>query len=141
MSTADEVPEDVRAFLTQHVESYEQLQILLLLQRERTDWTAQGLSERMKVSLPLIAAALASLQSRAVVECGPASCGAPDTGDSPAAALDKTIERLASVYADRPIAVIRLMSANAIERVRTAALRTFVDAFILRKLRKGNDRG
>jgi hypothetical protein len=38
---ADEVPEAVRAFLYDHIESYEHLEILLLLQRERAEtWTA-----------------------------------------------------------------------------------------------------
>lgn len=42
---ADEVPEDVRAFLYDHIESYEHLEILLLLQRERSEtWTAAALS-------------------------------------------------------------------------------------------------
>ena len=59
----DEVPEDVRAFLYDHIESYEQLEILLLLQRERSETrTAERLSSRLKVSLSLAAPArLASI--------------------------------------------------------------------------------
>jgi hypothetical protein len=64
------------------------------------------------------------------------------TGGSRAAGLEMTIARLATVYAARPIEIIRLMTSNAIERVRTAALRTFVDAFVLRKDKdKDNDNG
>ena len=49
---------------------------------------------------------------------------------------EATIERLARAYKDQPMPVIKLMSANAIERVRTAALRTFADAFLIRKDKK-----
>lgn len=47
------------------------------------------------------------------------------------------MSRLASVYTSRPIDIMRLMSANAIERVRTAALRTFAEAFVIRKDGRG----
>jgi len=52
-------------------------------------------------------------------------------------AVEATIDRLAAAYRENPIPIIKLMSANAIERLRTAALRTFADAFILRKDKNG----
>ena len=53
--------------------------------------------------------------------------------------LDAAAGRLDREYAERPIRIIQLMSANAIERVRTAALHTFADAFVLKK--KDSDGG
>ena len=53
--------------------------------------------------------------------------------------LDTAVGRLEREYAERPILIIQLMSANAIERLRTAALHTFADAFVLKK--KDKDRG
>ena len=50
----------------------------------------------------------------------------------------ETLARLVEVYEEQPIEIIKLMSANAIERVRTAALRAFADAFVLHK---GKDNG
>ena len=129
----DEVPEDVRVFLSQYIDSYEQLELLLLLRREGSEWTAQDLCPRLKISLPLTEAALSALHSRGLLQSsvGP---GAPYYRPmSRADGFDETMSRLASVYASQPIQIIRLMSANAIERVRTAALRTFVDAFVFRK--------
>jgi hypothetical protein len=128
----EEVPEDVRAFLSRYIDSYDQLEILLLLRRERSDWTAEDLRSRVKVSLSQIEAALAALCSHGLVQAvSPEkshyiAVSRPD-------ALDETISRLAGIYASRPIEIIRLMSTNAIERVRTSALRAFVDAFVLRK--------
>ncbi len=46
---------------------------------------------------------------------------------------------LERAYAERPILIIQLMSANAIERLRNVALHTFADAFVLNK--KDKDRG
>jgi hypothetical protein len=53
--------------------------------------------------------------------------------------IDAAAGRLDREYAERPIRIIQLMSANAIDRVRTAALHTFADAFVLKK--KDTDRG
>jgi len=50
----------------------------------------------------------------------------------------ETLARLVEVYEEQPIEIIKLMSTNAIERVRTAALRAFADAFVLHK---GKDNG
>jgi hypothetical protein len=52
--------------------------------------------------------------------------------------VEGTISRLIAAYREYPIPIIKLMTANAIERLRTAALRTFADAFLLRK---DKDRG
>ena len=70
---------------------------------------------------------------RPVTELSAAS-GAPDAARyayrpvSPD--LDAAMARLEREHAGRPARIIQLMSANAIERVRTAALRTFADAFV-----------
>jgi hypothetical protein len=133
MSQSEDVPEDVRAFLSEHIQSYEQLEILLLLRREKMDWTAQRLSSHLKISPSLTEAALSELHSRGLVDSPLGASQVRYTGGSRLPDLEVTMGRLASVYAARPIEIIRLMTANAIERVRTAALRTFVDAFVVRK--------
>jgi hypothetical protein len=52
---------------------------------------------------------------------------APDNAQTAA-----TVDRLARLYAERPVEVIKQMSANAIERLRYSAARAFSDAFIFR---------
>src|SRR5665213_1412496 len=133
MSQTDDVPEDVRTFLSERIESYEQLEILLLLRRQNTGWTVQRLSSHLKISPSLTEAAVADLLSRGLVDSPLGPSQVRYTGGSRGPELEVTIARLADVYAARPIEIIRLMTANAIERVRTAALRTFVDAFVLRR--------
>ncbi len=139
MSGTDDLPEDVRALLHEHIESYEQLEILLLLRRERYEqWTEEGLSARLRVRAELIETALAALKASGLIE----AAGAVPTRFAyrPASSgLDAAAGRLEREYAERPILVIQLMSANAIERLRTAALHTFADAFVLSK--KDKSRG
>ncbi|MGH8296423.1 MAG: hypothetical protein ACRETZ_13165 [Steroidobacteraceae bacterium] len=139
MSDASDLPEDVRALLHEHIESYEQLEILLLLHRERPEqWTGDGLAARLHVQAELIESALMGLRSSGLVE----TIGAAPTRFAyrPASSgLDAAVGRLEREYADRPVLIIQLMSANAIERLRTAALHTFADAFVLKK--KDQDRG
>jgi hypothetical protein len=144
VTCSSDLPEDVRRLLQEHIESYEQLEILLLLRRVRYEaWTSASLATRLRINEALVAPALASLRAAGLL-------GA-DTSDDPAAqppryayrpsssGLDATVGILDREYAERPISIIKLMSANSIERVRTAALHTFADAFVLN--RKDKDRG
>lgn len=141
MSGADELPKDVRALLHEHIESYEQLEVLLLLRRERyEEWTVAGLAARLHVRAELVASALARLEAAslaAITRTTPAPLFAYRPKSS---ALDAAAGRLDREYAERPIRIIQLMSANAIERLRTAALHTFADAFVLKK-KKDDDNG
>jgi hypothetical protein len=139
VSGTDIVPADVRALLHEHIDSYEQLETLLLLRRERYEqWTSAGLAARLRVPGELIETALTGLRASGLVE----AAGAAPTRFAYRAAssgLDAAVGHLEREYAERPILIIQLMSANAIERLRTAALHTFADAFVLNK--KGDDRG
>ena len=139
MSDISDLPADVRALLDEHVESYEQLETLLLLRRERyEEWTIEGLATRLRVRAELIETALAGLKTSGLVEAigaAPARFAYRPTSSG----LDAAAGRLEREYAERPILIIQLMSANSIERLRTAALHTFADAFVLKK--KDKDRG
>ena len=48
-------------------------------------------------------------------------------------ARDAIIGSLERLYRDEPIQIMQLMSANAIERLRTSTIRAFADAFVVRK--------
>jgi hypothetical protein len=137
LTDAGELPEDVRALLHEHIESYEHLETLLLLRRERYEqWTSEGLAARLHVRPELIEAALASLKASGLVE---ATAVVPErfTYRPASSGLEAAVGRLEREYAERPILIIQLMSANAIERLRTAALHTFADSFVLNKKDKG----
>jgi len=132
-----DLPEDVCALLHEHIETYEQLEVLLLLRRERYEkWTVPGLAARLQVRAELIGSALEGLEAAGLV----AVTGAAHFAYRPATSiLDAATGRLDQEYTERPIPIIQLMSTNAIERVRNAALHTFADSFVLKK--KDKDRG
>jgi len=134
VSNAEDLPEDVRALLHEHIESYEQLEVLLLLRRERyEEWTVEGLAARLHVREELVGSALEGLKAGGLV-AATSTAPAPRFAYRPTSSgLDAAAGRLDREYAERPIRIIQLMSANAIERVRTAALHTFADAFVLKK--------
>lgn len=140
MTGADDLPEDVRVLLHEHIESYEQLEILLLLRRERyEEWTIEGLAARLHVREELVGSALDGLKAGGLVAATGAA-PAPRFAYRPTSSgLDAAAGRLDREYAERPVRIIQLMSANAIERLRTAALHTFADAFVLKK--KDDERG
>lgn len=139
MSGISDLPEDVRELLNEHIDSYEQLETLLLLRRERyEEWTVDGLAARLHIHAELVESALAGLKVSGLVEAT-ATTPARFAYRPTSSRLDGASGRLEREYAERPILIIQLMSANSIERLRTATLHTFADAFVLKK--KDKERG
>lgn len=132
--TADELPEDVQRLLRDQIESYEQLELLLLLRTELDrPWTAEALSARLRIPVSLAVAALDELQTVRLVEARPLGAERQYAYVPQSDRVEAALGSLAQAYREHPIPILKQMTANAIERVRTAALRTFADAFILRK--------
>lgn len=131
MSTPD-LPNLVRAFMLEHIDSYEQLEILLLLRLEATEsWSELRISERLGLPVSLTADAVTALIAHGLVTRpggGPRCAFAPRSE-----ALDEAVTELARSYASQRLDIVKLMSSNAIKRMRTDALRAFADAFVLRK--------
>src|SRR5688572_11636355 len=131
------VPAAVRNFLSEHVESYEQLELLLLMRSPpHKDWSFRELTARTQLPPDAVDEALAGLARAGCITRGRSSEGsaryAPRDGVQAA-----VIEDLAQQYQDNRLAIIKLMSANAIERVRTAAIHTFADAFVIGRKKDG----
>ena len=129
-----ELPEDVQKLLRDHIGSYEQLELLLVLRANSdTCWTREALGARLRIPEALVIEALTALGSAGFVGSLTQDGRKGYAYRIHRAEVEATVARLARAYKDQPMSVIKLMSANAIERVRTAALRTFAEAFILRK--------
>jgi len=131
----DDVDEEVREFLRANVRSYEQLEILLALRHAPRDWTLAELTRELHLSDTAAAYAIEALQRSGLIEARSAAGGGvrtfsyTATGNTPARVLDL----VANDLRDRPATLLRVMSAQAVERVRTGAARAFADAFVLRK--------
>lgn len=126
------VDDALREFLRAHLESLEQLVCLVLLHEETRAWTIEDAAARLGMRPDRIEEALDGLVAR--------SLAARASDGFRLARADEhsvVLARLADVYGQAPIEVMKVMSAQAIERVRGGALRAFADAFMLKKKRDG----
>jgi CheY-like chemotaxis protein len=113
------VPADVRAFLTEHIDNWEQLETLLLLrERPQQYFHPEVVADRLRIAAESAAEALYHLAQRGLAEGPPAAIS---YRYRPAAALRQVVDRLAAAHAEDRVALIRVMNANAIERIRRAA--------------------
>jgi predicted transcriptional regulator len=134
-----ELDTDIRRLLFEQVTSYEQLEALLLLHaRPQQQWTVDTVASALHVDAANAAAALDELTSQRLLARqeglpGPDYCYSPAQPETA-----RIVDRLAHAYSQQRLEVVKQMSANAIERVRSSAARTFSDAFIFR--RKKDDR-
>jgi predicted transcriptional regulator len=123
--------EHLRQFLFERVATYEELEILLfLLRKEGQAFSVASIADELGASREDCQAALQNLERQGLL----ARAGEPPKfryapSDS---ALAQRVDELAAAYRDQRILVIQMMSGNAVARVRTAAIRTFADAFQLR---------
>jgi hypothetical protein len=127
----DLLPADVETLLRVHVGSYEHLAVLLQVFREpQKEWSIQELSTTLRIASKLVESALTDL--------GRAKLVLPDETEhsyryAGAGSMDATVAVLAREYADNPVGIVKLLSAGAIKRLRTSALRAFSDAFVIVK--------
>jgi hypothetical protein len=137
-ASQESLPDNVRALLRERIESYEELEALLALERLRgAGLTTVELSAALRVNGPLIEQALRVLETRSLVRSRNAAERPLRYFYAPSnAELDDAVRALAKAYGEQPIRIIQLMSENAIQRLRTGAVRAFADAFILRKDKK-----
>ncbi len=118
------------------VDSYEQLEILLLLHRERASpWTAAQVAGALKISLAAAASSLDELEGRRLLSATGGSERSHRYAPADPGSAD-VVDRLARAYEERRVAVIDLMSANAMSRIRRSALRTFAEAFRVKWTKK-----
>jgi hypothetical protein len=125
------LPEDVRQLVLDHVESFEKLEILMLLREHpETGWTADSVSARLSLSSSSATAALRALHGSRLLDL---RAGAePVFRYAPALPkLARTVEGLAAVWEHDRLSVMKFMATSALERVRFSAVRAFADAFSL----------
>ena len=124
-----DIPEHVERFITDHIDSVELIEVLLLLKRDRSrEWNADEVAQRLYTSPSSAANRLQALRSSRLAEAtdGPQVTTyrwAPATGD-----LERASNDLEQVYAMRRTTVINMIFSKPSEK-----LRTFADAFRLRE--------
>lgn len=131
-STVSALSDEVATFLREKIESVEQLEILLLL-RAQPDrlWTGDSVSTELNIVPSLAGEALEHLcrSNLLDVRVGREHVAfryAPGTSE-----LDRAVHELVRAHREMRVELMRALSANAVQRVRTSAIRMFADAFLV----------
>jgi hypothetical protein len=101
--------------------------------------TAQAAADRLKLPRDVVLEVLEHLCRADLLERRADEQGRSMYGYRPSTAeLTRLVDALTFAFEDERLALVRLMNENAVERVRTAAMRLFADSFVLGK-RRGRD--
>jgi hypothetical protein len=116
--------------LLRRLETYEQLHVLLAVTKDaQRAWSADELQQQTRLSAEGLQDTLRLLTSAGLLE--------PVAGESrwtlaPSAHLQEAAAQLLTTYQDNVLVIVKALTDNALERVRTKALHTFADAFVVR---------
>jgi hypothetical protein len=124
---SEEFPADVGRFITDHLDSVAQLEVLLLLRGDPArGWSTEDVSAALRMTTDMAREQLKVLADRGVLARLPDGVShsyAPATPE-----LRGLIDKLATVYDERRVTVITMIYSKPVDKVRT-----FADAFRLRK--------
>jgi len=120
-----EIPEHVRAFLSLHIDSVVQLELLLYLYKTRGQrWDANALAKELRIDPAWTRGQLEHLCGRKLLACE----GSTYQFQPQDPALDQAVHDLDLLYLTHRVSVIGLIFAKPLEKIRS-----FADAFKLRK--------
>ena len=125
------LPDDVRQFLHQNIDSVEQLEVLLLLWRTpERGWSSEEVATAIYSHPSSIVRRLTLLLGQRLLREREPGCYqyAPHTAE-----LHETVTRVDHMYRERRVAVITLIASKPIETVRA-----FSDAFRIRKKKESD---
>jgi len=133
--TSEEL-EELRLFLRENVAGFEHLETLLFFARsERRAFSSHELAAAVKLPEEALRGALADLmRTSPVIPIGGGDSASYRYAPSPE--FEQQLEKLRTAYDEQRVLVLQLMSANAIERLRSAAARRLADAFHLDRRKK-----
>lgn len=129
------IPPDVLALLRERLAGLEELEVLLLVRGDASrGWAASDVADRLGLPGSSGDAALEQLVKAGLLVIDGGGGGAerryayrPGTRE-----LDAVVTSLAEVYGERRLEVMQILSGQALGRIRSAAARTFADAFLIR---------
>jgi hypothetical protein len=125
----DPIPDEIVRFMQANVETLEQLELLRVLSENPSqEWEIGPLGAQAQADLPAAATHLAALASRGLVTVIIRGSDTLYRHGAGSADLDAKLSQLLQFYKERPVSLIRLVYAQATDR-----LRAFSDAFRVRK--------
>jgi len=121
---AEEFPKDVKEFISQHVHSLAQLEVLLMLHRDQgRSWTPEQITSSLYLERQMVEDLLADLVGRGFAAEENSAFRYKPAGD----VVHGLIERLAKLYQERRVTVISEIFAKPAD-----SARAFAEAFRLR---------
>lgn len=127
--TETSIPEDVKQFMLQHIDSIAQWEALLLL---RTDpsvyWHAETVARRLYISLEEAESILNTLATQGFLRTAPGSSPVTYHYEPKSSELEPMVARLVTLYARYLVPMTQLIHAKSKSKVQK-----FADAFWLRK--------
>ena len=123
------IPARVTQFITDHVESVMQLEVLLLLAGQPgRAWSAADLAQQLRIDPAWVDGQLRAMTAKGLVVVVDAAPTPQFRYEPRTPDLARTVDELARAYADRRVTVIGLIFSNPVDK-----LRSFADAFRIRK--------
>lgn len=123
------IPDHIKKFVDQNIETIDQLEILRVLSEHRTqEWSVLHLSREVQAQPGVITNHLAALKSRGLLTSIARGQETLWMYTAQTPELDKSVQDLLQCYQERPVTMIRMVYAKAAD-----ALKTFADAFRIRK--------
>jgi hypothetical protein len=133
--SVDQIPDVVQRLIREQVRSYDALEVLLLLHRGRAQaWRPADVAAALRLPEDAAGAALADLADVRLL-VATSTAGALAFRVDVARVDVAAIEQLAAAWDQHRLAMIKLMNASALERLRTGAARALSDAFLFTKRR------
>jgi hypothetical protein len=125
---ADDIPEEVKRFMTDNIISLFQLETLLLLYtRREMEWSVEDTDRELHIGPQLAKTQLVDLHSRGLLSASET----PDTlyrYNPSSDQLDQAVSALATAYKERRVSVISFIFSKPFDKVRI-----FADAFRFRR--------
>jgi hypothetical protein len=126
-------PTQYTEFLREYIETFEDLEVTLgVAEHGRTGTNLERLVESVQIDAPTVRGIVERLHRRGVLILADDASGTCVV-DWSLPGIAAVLEQLAADYRLNRIRVMSELTANALDRVRTAAIRAFAQAFVIRK--------
>lgn len=116
--------------LRERLRGFDAVAVLLVLHRDRRTWPLPEIADRLCLDRDVIRAALEELRSGGFVDDGPDGRWFYAPAET---STDAAVTSLVRAHASAREEVMRRLSENAMERIRSSAAAAFADGFRFRK--------
>jgi hypothetical protein len=133
-----ELPEVVQRLIREQVRTYDAVEVVLLLHGEASRrWRLPEIASAVRLSEEAAAAVLAELSRHQLIVESAVDAERSYRLDIERPEVAAAVSQLAVAWSDHRLALIKLLNASAVERLRTGAARALSDAFLV--TRRKND--